>query len=169
MDAKGYLALLFAIAAVCMDLVSEKIDNRLIICGWLLGLGYQLGTSQLQGLADFLYGAALPVFLLVFLFLFRMLGPGDIKLFSVLGGLLGSHAVLYCIFYSFLFGAILSAAFLVACGNLVQRLNYLSDYISNYIQTKKRVPYYLPGSRPENIHFTVPVLMGVMLYAGGFY
>ncbi|MGI6069545.1 MAG: prepilin peptidase [Blautia sp.] len=169
MDAKSYLALFLAIAAVCMDLVSEKIDNRLILCGWLLGLGYQLGTSQLQGLMEFLAGAVLPVFLLAVLFWFRMLGPGDIKLLSVLGGLLGSQAVLFCIFYSFLFGAILSAAFLVACGNLVQRLNYFSHYIYNYIQTKKRVPYYLPGSRLENIHFTVPVLMGVMLYAGGFY
>lgn len=169
MDVKGYLTLFIALAAVCMDLVSEKIDNRLILWGWLLGLGYQLGVSQMKGFREFLMGASLPVFLLLFLFLFRMLGPGDIKLFSVLGGLMGSQAVIFCIFYSFLFGAIISMAFLVACGNFVQRLSYFSHYISYCIQTKKRIPYYLPGSRLENIHFTVPVLMGVMLYVGGFY
>lgn len=169
MFVSGYLALFIAFCAACMDVATEKVDNRLLICGWILGLGYQLGFGQEQGFLDFLQGALLPIGLLFGLFLFRMLGPGDIKLLSVLGGIMGAKAILFCIFYSFIFGAILSVAFLFACGNLSQRIGYFSNYISTMIQTKKRIPYYLSGKQPENMHFTVPVLMGVMLYAGGFY
>ena len=70
---------------------------------------------------------------------------------------------------AFLFGGLLSAAILFTCGNFGPRLAYFSHYISTMLQTKKRLPYYRRGKRPENIHFTVPILLGVMLYAGGFY
>lgn len=169
MFVSGFLAMSIAFGAAFLDVLTEKVDNRYILCGWILGLGFQLGYGQEQGFWNFLGGAILPVVMLFGLFWFRMLGPGDIKLFSVLGGLMGTEAILYCMFYSFLFGAILSLAFLIACGNAAQRILYFSNYISTMIQTKKKIPYYLPGKQLENIHFTVPVLMGVMLYAGGFY
>lgn len=169
MQVSGWLTLMIAFGAACMDVWKEKVENRFLVCGWLLGLGYQLGVRQSQGIFYFLAGAVLPVLLLWVLFLFRMLGPGDIKLMSVLGGIMGAETVLFCIFYSFILGAILSLAFLITCGNFLQRFSYFSDYISTFLKTKKRVPYYFTGARPENIHFTVPVLMGVMLYAGGFY
>lgn len=137
MQVSGWLTLMIAFGAACMDVWKEKVENRFLVCGWLLGLGYQLGVRQSQGIFYFLAGAVLPV--------------------------------LFCIFYSFILGAILSLAFLITCGNFLQRFSYFSDYISTFLKTKKRVPYYFTGARPENIHFTVPVLMGVMLYAGGFY
>lgn len=169
MQVNGYLTLLIAFGAACMDLCEERVDNRLILAGWLLGLGYQLGAIQLKGVPVFLEGALLPVALLLVLFFFRMLGPGDIKLLSVLGGIMGGKDILFCLLYTFLFGAVLALAFLITCGDLLQRFHYFSSYFAAFLQTKKRVPYYVTGSRPENLHFTVPVLMSVMLYAGGFY
>lgn len=169
MQVSGYLTLFMAFGAACMDIYQEKVDNRFLIGGWLLGIGFQLGAYHGRGIFSFLAGAALPVILLWILFLFRMLGPGDIKLISVLGGIMGPEAILFCMFYSFMFGAILALAFVIACGNILQRISYFSSYISLFLQTKKRIPYYFTGDQPENIHFTVPVLMGVMLYAGGFY
>ena len=71
----------------------------------------------------------LPLLLLFPLFLFRMMGAGDIKLLSVLGGLLGTGTILRSMICSFLLGALLSFAFLMACGNLSERLSYFLRYI----------------------------------------
>lgn len=169
MYVSGYLSLFMAAGAVFMDIFTGKVDNRFILWGWLVGFGYQLGKVQEHGFLEFAAGAILPIAVLFILFLFRMLGPGDIKILSVLGGIIGAKAILLCMFYSFIFGAIFSLVFLIFCGNFLQRFIYFSNYMSTFFLTKKRSPYYITGDRPENIHFTVPILMGIMLYAGGFY
>lgn len=163
------LLLTLAVIAAVMDLYSEKIANRCIYLFWILGLGYQTGFCGIGGIWRFFKGAAVPVVLLFGLFLFRMLGPGDIKLLSALGGIMGVTAIFKCIIISFLIGAVLSAAFIAVSGNLRQRLRYFTGYLSQFIKTKKIVPYYKPGKQLENIHFAIPVLLSVMLYAGGFY
>lgn len=164
----GILMVLATVAA-CMDLVSERIDNRLILFGWVLGLGYQIGHLGSAGIPVFLVGALAPVLLLYLLFYFRMLGAGDIKLFSVLGGFMGPAAILKCVAVSFILGAVLSVGFVLVCGNLMSRLWYFANYLNRVFTTKKVIPYYLPGKRMENIHFSIPILMGVMIYTGGFY
>ena len=50
-----------------------------------------------------------------------------------------------------------------------QRIQYLVKYMKTYIRTGERKAYYRNGTAWENIHFTVPVFMSVMLYAGGMY
>ena len=47
---------------------------------------------------------------------------GDIKLLSVLGGILGYPKVLSLLLLTFFTGAILSLAFLISCGNLKERI-----------------------------------------------
>lgn len=163
------LALLFAVGAAGMDLQTQKIPNIWLCCGWMSGLGYQFLTNQIQGIEGFAAGSLLPVALLWILFIFRMIGAGDIKLLSVLGGIMGVPAILSCLVWSVIFGAVLSAAILIICGDLPQRLNYFTNYFKLYFQTGKRVPYRMEGSRPEHIHFSVPILMGTLLWIGGFY
>lgn len=163
------LVLTIAATAAGMDLISEKIANKLILFFWITGLGYQIGFWGTAGIWRFFKGAMIPIILLFGLFLFRMLGAGDIKLLSALGGIMGITAVLKCILLSFLIGAVLSAAFIAACGNLWQRLRYFTEYIHRFSCTREIQPYYRPGKQIENIHFGVPVLLSVMLYAGGFY
>ena len=166
---KYMLVMGMAFVAVCMDVATEKIANGGILIFGLIGIGYQLSMLGTAGFWRYLSGAVIPVLMLFMLFVFRMLGPGDIKLLSVLGGIMGTAAIVRCIVISFLFGAALSAAFIVACGNLQQRLRYFADYVSYFIHTKEIRPYYKPGPQIENIHFSIPIFMSVMLYAGGFY
>ena len=162
------LILIVSIAA-CMDLKREKIDNRFIAACWILGIGYQAGAQGFDGIRICLTGTVWPIILLFVLFLFRMLGPGDIKLFSVIGGFVGPAVITKCIALSFLFGAILSVGFVLVCGNLAARLLYFTNYISQVLNTKKALPYYVPGKRMENIHFSIPILMAVFIHVGGFY
>lgn len=158
-----------AFGAVCMDIIQERVANEWIFLFWGLGIVYQLVSKGLEGLPVFLGGAGIPILCLFILYMFRMLGPGDIKVLSALGGFMGIAPILKCMAVSFFIGAVISLAILIANGNFVQRLWYFTNYISQLIQTKQRRPYYRPGKQEENIHFTVPMLIGVILFAGGVY
>lgn len=163
------ILVVFTTAAVCMDLNQERIDNRLIGIGWFLGCVYQVVQNGLKGVGLFFVGAFIPIALLYVLFWFRMMGAGDIKLLSAVGGFMGPWSSLMCVGLSLVFGAILSVAILILCGNFSLRLRYFADYISHLSVTGKRVPYMEKGFRMEHIHFSVPVLMAVLVYVGGFY
>ena len=163
------ILVLFTTVAVCMDLDRQKIGNGWIGFGWFLGLIYRIYQYQLKGIGIFLTGSAVPILLLYVLFWFRMMGAGDIKLLSVIGGFIGPVSVSVCILVSLLFGAVLSVAVLLLCGNLLSRLRYFADYFKTLKKTKQVVPYMVRGKRMENIHFSVPILMGVLLYVGGIY
>lgn len=164
------IILLFTTTAVYMDLAEEQIPNYWIIAGWMTGFVLQVYLSGCSGIFVFLTGGSVPIFLLFLLFYFRMMGAGDIKLLSVLGGLMGPEAILFCIFYSFICSAILSFAILYICDNFKERFQYFITYIHQCFQSKQRIPYRLPGKkRQEHLHFSVAVLMGVLLWIGGIY
>ena len=82
---------------------------------------------------------------------------------------MGPAKILWCIWFSFLSGAGISLAVLICCGGFLQRMAYLAAYIREYFQTGSPKPYYQRGNALENIHFTIPIFMSVMLYAGGLY
>lgn len=115
-------------------------------------------------------GMLLPVIIFAPLFLFHMIGAGDIKLFSVLGGIMGTEKILRCIIYAVTCGAGISLAILILNGDAFSRFWYLREYIREYFQTGEIKPYYKGNvASPENFHFTIPVFMSVVLYAGGVY
>ena len=162
------LVLFFAGGALLLDFQREKNPNSFICLAW--GTGVLVWFFQrTEGLGELLGGICLPILCLIPLFRFHMLGAGDIKLFSALGGIMGPVHILWCIWYAFLTGGLLSLAILILCGGFSQRIQYLVKYMKTYIRTGERKAYYRNGTAWENIHFTVPVFMSVMLYAGGMY
>lgn len=169
MSVRLWLILIIAGSAVFMDFLMEKVVNSFICLGWIIGFFYQIFNQGSEGLLIFIKGISIPFFLLLPLFYFRMLGAGDVKLFSVLGGILGGTVILKVMFCSFCLGAVLSLAFLISCGNLKERFSYFFNYFYQYYQTGIVCPYMTKGRQAENFHFTVPVFLGIMLYAGGLY
>lgn len=163
------LLVVFTIGAVGMDLFRQKIENGWICLGWLTGLVFQICQHQGNGVLSFILGSIVPIAFLYVLFLFRMMGAGDIKLLSVIGGLMGPVSILHCLFFSLLFGAIVSFVVLIMCDNLFTRLRYFTEYFKRLLETKEILPYMVRGKRMENVHFSVPIFMGVLLYVGGMY
>ena len=163
------LLLTIAGIAVLMDLYEMRIKNSWIICSLVMGLIYSIWYGNWQCVPVFTAGAVVPLVLLGWLFYFRMLGSGDIKLFCVLGGLMGPYHILWCMWYAVLAGAALSLAILFFCGGFHERFHHLEQYIRQLIETGKKSPYYRTGTAFENIHFTIPIFMSVMLYMGGIY
>ncbi len=157
----------FSAGAVCTDLFLESAEqmDRSGACGRRSMPGAAARRRRNPILSG---GVFLPLVLLFPLFCFRMMGAGDIKLMAVMGGILGSCGILKGMFCAFILGAVLSLAFLISCGNLQERFSYFFHYLKVCKEKHCPVPYRRQGAQAENLHFTVPILLGIMLYAGGF-
>lgn len=162
-----FLSVILTTAAFAADLRKQKIPNIWILTGWILGSGLQMLYNGWTGVLKFFIGAGAPILWLFPLFHFRMLGPGDIKLLSVLGGLLGYCAVGRLTIISFFLGGILSLGLLINSGTMEFRFRYFANYFRMYLKDQKHRPYYKVGAQAENFHFTLPILLGVFLYVGG--
>ncbi len=169
MITEACLPVAIAGTAAVMDLRSMQVDNGWILFSLLTGMTVQVMKHGMAGMGVFLSGAAFPFLLLAVLFCFRMLGPGDIKLFCALGGIMGIHDIGKCILVSFLLGGIISLAILISAGVFCRRIRFLISYFQDYFHTGIVKPYYRKGMALENFHFTVPVFLSVLLYAGGVY
>ena len=67
-------------------------------------------------------------------------------------------------------GAGISLAILISTGGIRRRFLYLYQYMNEFYCTGEIRPYYRKGmSFPENFHFTVPIFLSAVLYAGGVY
>jgi prepilin peptidase CpaA len=167
MTLQGLFALLPALAAVCFDTDCGRIPNALVVPTLLFGLFFQVMNRGAPGILFFLGGAVFPFILLFPLFIFRMLGAGDIKLLMAVGGICGLPSILYILLTALSAGAILSFFLMLAGTGFRPRFRYFLTYISNVFISGKAIPYRKEGIRPENFHFSVPILAGVILYAGG--
>lgn len=163
------LPLVIAGTAVVMDLRMAQVENGWILFSMLVAFFWRILQEGIQGISGFALGMLLPLAALGGLFFFRMLGPGDIKLFCALGCVMGPTAIGKCIVSSFLLGAVISLAILIFYDSFLTRIRYLIRYFLIFFRTGEVTPYYRKGMALENFHFTVPVFMSVMLYAGGVY
>ena len=157
----GFLSVVISAMAVWMDLREEAVDNSWVLFSIMAGFLLQLLEKGPKGMIIFLTGAAVPLILLGILFIFRMLGAGDVKILCALGGIM---------VYSLLAGAGISLAILISTGGIRQRILYLYQYMNEFYCTGEIRPYYRKGMKhPENFHFTVPIFLSALLYAGGVY
>ena len=175
-----YLGILIAAGAMIQDLKYRKIKNRYLLICLAAVVIYRAGLpvaspavqasandlkiELLRRLTDALAGGFLPVLLLGWLFWFRMMGAGDLKLLIVLGFLFGADKSMLCIWRTMLFGAVMSVGIMAANGSGYERMQHLVSYVRTYLSTGNREPYRRPESwdKSANLHMTVPVLMAVL-------
>lgn len=103
----------------------------------------------------------MPVLVLFLLFYCKMLGAGDIKLLSVLGGFYGWNLSLKFFLLALVYGSIWSIAKLIVHRNLRERFFYFFQYLELILRTKKRIPYRKNNvkDRTSTIPFCVTILM----------
>lgn len=161
--------LCLVLLAVILDFWKGKIPNLLTFTGMAAGGVFQALNTGYMGILLFLGGVGTPLLVLGALYYFRMVGAGDIKLFCALGSFLGTTKIITCIFIAFLAGAGISVILILWRRNLWNRLAYFYAYISNYFYIKKWEPYRRDEDVDSHMHFSVPILISIILYAGGFY
>lgn len=154
-------------SAVLDDLYRGRISNGIIMTGLLWGVLYQIFSEGMIGLMVFLGGVLLPAILMAGLYYFRMIGAGDIKLLSVIGGFLGPIAVLSCMVTSILFGGLISLTIMICHHNFGQRYICFSEYIYDYSKNKKWNPYLARVEAKAKFCFSIPVLLAVLWHVAG--
>ena len=155
-----FSVLLLSEVALLCDLATEKVPNPLILSGLGAGLIWQLMENRLGGAAGFLAGASIPTVLLGGLYLFRMIGAGDIKLLAALGGFLGTSGSFRCLILSVLIGGACAGVLVVIRKNFQSRMLYLGRYLGE----GRNFPPYLDGVGEDGrFCFTLPVFLAVLI------
>lgn len=151
--------------AAFQDIRTRRISNKLIYVGICLGFLMNYVHLGIFGLKRSFIGIAIPIVVLMGLFVIRGLGAGDIKLFSVAGAFLGFQFSIRLIIVSLFVGAAFGLIKIVLNKSISSCFNNMSNYLS-YIYTFKEVK---PYTRNENntIHFSIPILIGIVLHMGG--
>ena len=149
--------------AVIQDMRSMKVSNRLILSGLIISLVFWVilgGTSQIF---FFLGNIFLPVIMLYLFYVFGILGAGDIKLFSVIGGFINFKMLMDCVFFAFVAGACLGVLQMIRHRNLRTSLWHSMDYIRQLLQGKY-ITYTAYGVKEQNkMHFSIAILIGLII------
>lgn len=157
------------------DFISYKISNHLILSGIIIGFVVNLYQGGWTGLVMWICGVVIPIILLFPLFLFKVLGAGDIKLFSVIGGFYGIPFVLKSIVVAFIIAAIMSVIHLIKYKQVFYRLQFLVNYIQVMFQINnslhqgihklKVLPYYDISRDGVSgvIHFAVAIFLATLI------
>lgn len=123
--------------AMLMDFQRARVDNGWLGFCLLISFVTQFMGNNRINPVSWILGFLTPLLILGWLFIFRMLGPGDIKLFCVIGTILGPDKILACIAISILIGAVISASILISNGIICQRFLYLFRYITKFLETRR--------------------------------
>ncbi len=157
MGSNEIFCLLFSFLSMIFDIKWEKVPNAWNLCGLLI-------LFLVQGFEwKWLVGGITPFAVLFVLFLCKMIGTGDIKVFMVLGYAMGFEWIIQCMICSFLVGACTSLFILFYRCNVYQRLAYFFTYLKTVFQTGTFPPYLATGEHPENTHFTIFIFCSVLL------
>lgn len=150
--------------ALISDIKTYKIKNILVFSFVILGLLTNLLTGGVEGLLSSLLGMIAPLVLLV-LYMLRMLGAADIKLFSAIGSVMGVKFVLYTMTYSFLGGGVIALGVLIVRRNGRQRLSYLLQYIKSCILSRSLLPYtdFEDKSDGAKLRFAYAIVCGTLI------
>lgn len=160
------LLILLLLAAVS-DVRTGRISNRLILTGLCMGFFYRIWEEGPVGIFIFLIHVTIPVIFLFLLFLMRVLGAGDIKLFSIISGICSFGEWTGCLAAAFVIGAILAVMKMIYFRNFGFRIMCFGIYIRTILMERSFYPYPFGAKERENtIHFSIAILMGYLVSLG---
>lgn len=152
------------ILSVYFDYKYLKIKNFVVYPAILSGLLINLIISGTGGLKDSFFGTIVPFITLFLLYALRFLGAGDVKLFSAIGAIMGVRFGIYCMTYSFLFGAFLALIIMIKRKNFVERFKKLFLYLRDLFILMKFEKYQeFHGEKSGVFRFSYGILGGAII------
>ncbi|MCB1907095.1 MAG: prepilin peptidase [Rhodocyclaceae bacterium] len=119
------ISILISILTVAcwFDMRERRVPNALILAGMLIAPVLGWAEAGAPGIGSALAGLAAGLAVLLPFFVLRMVGAGDVKLMSVVGGFTGAAALLPIALYTFIAGGLLAAVSLLATRSGAQALS----------------------------------------------
>jgi prepilin peptidase CpaA len=151
--------------AVINDLHNYKVRNEITFTFAVVGIVYNALALNSQLLYSSLLGMLLPFILLLPLYVLKMLGAGDIKLFCSMGALIGGTDILFAIAYSFLAGGFVVLMLMVIRKNFRSSIRYFYNYIKSCILSLSFLSYDdMQSVSNRKIHFTLCIALGTVIF-----
>lgn len=146
----------FLFGAGWSDLYNRKVKN------WWLALWAAAGIFC--GRTEFIFSAAVMLFLVFWLFLMGMLGAGDGKMMAVIAGYLGFWNGFYAVGTGMMIGALWSLYRLWHSRSFRTRLIYLSAYFWRMLHTKEIISYENADEKDSGRTIPLAACMAVGTY-----
>lgn len=162
MDIRHYIIIIFLVICLYTDFRHYKIYNTNIVLFTLLGFILNMYIDGMGGGLRSIIGIITPIILFWLLFKLRMLGAGDIKIYSAIGSFLGLHICLKVIIYSFMFGGVIAVYIMIRHKILRQRFMYFGRYLVNSFKSGTIIAYedFSKANKRHFIHFSLPIFLG---------
>lgn len=129
MSMKEFIMLNILICAVTGDLLDYKIRNPVIIAGWAAGIFFNAFSSGFSGIFHTIFCIVITIIAGFPVFMAGGAGAGDIKLFSVIGGLYGLAFLVKVVMLFLVMAGAVSFVKLIKKGALVSRIKAFIYYI----------------------------------------
>lgn len=165
----GSLIALLAVAAV-IDYRTYKIPNWLTVPGAALALAYAAAVpfSPKLGFLWALGGCALGLFMLLPLYMVKVMGAGDVKLMAMAGAFLGVSDTFYAILCTFIVGGIAALGYALLHGATGRMLgNIKTDVQSILLQAAggiRPVSMLAAGKSVGRLPYGVSISIGTIGY-----
>lgn len=155
------LAILLLLAGVVNDLRERKVRNQLVLVGFVLGLVCILALQGTSGLITSLLSLLTAGVAILPLYILRVFGGGDVKLFLAVSVLMGWKAVLISLFGAIVWGAVLGILQVVLQGK--------GKAFAHNMLALAHSRSKLPETQVHKIPFTVALFFGYLtnLVVGG--
>jgi prepilin peptidase CpaA len=151
--------MLLVVICFVTDIRNNKIYNMVLLPFIIVGLLLNFIFGGMHRGVDSLIGGIIPIIVFAPLFIFKMLGAGDIKLFSTIGFLMGWNFLLNNIIYSFIAGGIVSIIVIVIRKNFLKRIKYFFSFLFNLILSKSMLDYEKGNGK---FPFAIAILFGTI-------
>lgn len=163
LQASDIVLLLLLIIAVVLDIKCYKISNRLILIGYFLALAIRCAQNGLFQIIYVLVNISIPVIVLYLLYQMRMIGAGDVKLFSMIGSFVNLKEVMVCIVFSFAIGAVFALVKLLYTRNMAKRLWKGGEFFWGRLMGRKQTYDWIYGKQGNVMHFSIAILLGAVV------
>lgn len=154
------------------DIRSYKVRNLYIFFGYCASILFFINNGGFKSIGrsvSWISGLIIPILLLWIFYQYKVIGAGDIKLFSVIGGLYGLQFVITHMILSLFCGAVISIIHFFKYKDFWNRLSYFMSFFSGQFSLKQfiihPVPYYKKskeGNKPV-IPYTIAIAIGFLL------
>ncbi len=147
------------------DIRTRRIPNYLSLACALAGLGYQLGSHGLAGMADSFLGMGLGFTLLIFFYIMGGIGAGDVKALAALGAWLGPWQTLHLFVYMGISGGVLLIIFLWWKGLLWGKIRKAWGNLVNWVLLRPapsgQKSADQPAPKSEGIPYAMALAVGM--------
>ncbi|HET7628052.1 MAG TPA: A24 family peptidase [Bacillales bacterium] len=122
MEAYNYVLILLLLIALWWDIRFKRIPNWLTVSGTAAGFLYHFIFDGLDGVVFSSIGMVAAGGTFLFLYIFRAIGAGDVKLFAAIGAIAGVQFVFYLMMYSILYAGIIALVILLFTRTFLKKM-----------------------------------------------